>query len=102
ILVQLGADVTVQESAFFYNDSQGDGGAVYSEGSFTSRASTYVDNTTTQDPNASFRGFGGAIASTGPLTMTYDTLAYNGSRYGGGLAVLRRATADTAAVTGAA
>jgi hypothetical protein len=44
-------------------------------------------NETTLDPNATIRGFGGGIATIGPLTVTHSYLINNKSRYGGGLFV---------------
>ncbi|MEP7357195.1 MAG: choice-of-anchor Q domain-containing protein, partial [Anaerolineales bacterium] len=95
IAVNPGASVSIHNSTVSYNDSAGDGGGVYNQGSFASEGTAYIYNTTTQDPNASFRGYGGGIASLGALSLLNDVFLQNFSRYGGGLFV--GGTADPAA-----
>jgi hypothetical protein len=87
IWVKSDAEVSIQSSSLSDNISEGDGGAVYNEGRLTSSESSYVTNRTTLDPTHSFRGYGGAIASTGPMAMFHDILYLNRSRHGGGVYV---------------
>jgi hypothetical protein len=79
------SEVIIRDSSLFNNDALGDGGAIYNTGRLTSDHTDYITNQTTLDPNASFRGYGGAIASRGTLTMTGGTVYGNASRFGGGL-----------------
>jgi predicted outer membrane repeat protein len=81
------ADVTIRDSSLLLNETEGNGGAVYNQGRLTSERNVYLGNSTTVDPNATLRGYGGAIASFGPISLTNDSLHSNSSRYGGGLFV---------------
>ncbi len=87
VWVGLGADATIRQSTLSHNDTEGSGGAVYNQGRLTSDGNVYLGNKTTEEIGASFRGFVGAIASFGPISIANDILHANYSRFGGGLFV---------------
>ena len=82
-----GATVNLIDDFFSFNSGEGNGGAVYNEGQLTSQHVAYSANHTTRDLTAALRGYGGAIASYGPLTMTHSFVYNNKARFGGGLFV---------------
>ncbi|MEP7357942.1 MAG: hypothetical protein ABI847_11920, partial [Anaerolineales bacterium] len=85
--VGAGAAASLTGSSWISNAAEGNGGAIYNEGRLTLDNAEISLNQTTLDDNAAGRGYGGGIASIGPLTVTRSLLYNNKSRLGGGLFV---------------
>jgi hypothetical protein len=81
------ATATLIGGLFWLNTAEGKGGAVYNESRLTLDGAEIAGNQTTLDPLAANRGFGGGIATIGPLTVMHSLVINNKSRFGGGLYV---------------
>lgn len=76
---------TANPTYFLINSATQDGGAVYSLGSLSVYGAQFNGNSTPKDMAA--LGYGGGIASLGPLTLYDSLLTVNQGRFGGGLFV---------------
>lgn len=83
ILIGLGASVTLSGGTISENHTEANGGGIFNTGTLAADQVIFYANTATS--TLSFRGLGGAIYTTGDLTLSNTWLASNISRSGGGL-----------------